>query len=222
MTRTNYAPPSHWDERFRALQQKGDDIDWGTWWIGAFLEPLQKAGANVVLDLGCGSGNDVLRLAHAGLQPIGFDYSKVAIAQAMRKAQDIAQFLVGDMARGLPFINEALDVVMSNVAVHMFPDTVTRTLFEEIHRILKVDGLFLFHVNAVEDRSLRALRWPPLHELEPNYVLEAHGQTMRFFSDAYLRELLQDWADVQLVLVEIPDRQTGKPFKRVWRGIARK
>ena len=51
-------------------------------------------------------------------------------------------------------------------------------------------------------------------------MLEQQGQTMRFFSDAYLQELLQDWRDVSLDRVEIADRRTGEPFKRVWRGCA--
>ena len=77
-------------------------------------------------------------------------------------------------------------------------------------------------MNAIEDRPLRAVRWPPLRELEPNYVLEGHGQTMRFFAKEYLLDLLTDWSNVELTLIEIPDKVTGKPFKRVWKGIAKK
>jgi hypothetical protein len=53
-------------------------------------------------------------------------------------------------------------------------------------------------------------------------VLEPTGQTMHFFSDDYLRELLDQWRQVRLELVEITDPETGAPFKRVWRGIARR
>jgi hypothetical protein len=42
---------------------------------------------------------------------------------------------------------------------------------------------------------------------------------MHFFSDDYLRELLQPWRDVHLESVEIAD-PAGQVFKRVWRGIA--
>jgi len=38
------------------------------------------------------------------------------------------------------------------------------------------------------------------------------------FSEAYLRELLAGWQQVQLV--PVPHRKTGEPFKHVWRGIA--
>ncbi len=62
----------------------------------------------------------------------------------------------------------------------------------------------------------------PARELEPDYVAEDSGQTMHFFSEAYLRELLRGWREVQLASVPIPHRQTGEPYKHVWRGIARR
>lgn len=75
-------------------------------------------------------------------------------------------------------------------------------------------------MNALEDRPLRA-RWRPVvRELEENFVLEEAGQTMHFFSEEYLRELLRGWRRMRLEFVEIDDRVTGKPFKRVWRGVA--
>ena len=60
-----------------------------------------------------------------------------------------------------------------------------------LQRLVRPAGLFLFHVNALEDRPLRA-RWQPARELEPDYVAEESGQTVHFFSEAYLRELLRD------------------------------
>src|SRR5580704_16718904 len=75
--------------------------------------------------------------------------------------------------------DEGFDVVMSNVAMHMFPDAVTRTLFAEVGRVVRPGGLFAFHVNALEDRPLRA-RALPARELEPDYVAEESGQTMHF------------------------------------------
>ena len=72
--------------------------------------------------------------------------------------------------------------------------------------MVRVGGLFVFHVNALEDRPLRA-RWLPARELEPDYVAEESGQTMHFFSEAYLRELLADGRRCRLVRVPVPDRR---------------
>lgn len=137
-----------------------------------------------------------------------------------RNSARVIGFLVADMALPLPFPDRSFDAVMSNVALHMFPDSVTRSVFAEVGRLVRPQGLFLFHVNALEDRPLRA-RWRPVaRQLEEDYVLEQSGQTMHFFSEAYLRELLQEWHDVRLDRVEIADRETGRPFKQVWRGVA--
>jgi hypothetical protein len=53
-------------------------------------------------------------------------------------------------------------------------------------------------------------------------VLEESGQTMHFFSDAYLRDLLAGWSELSLIAAQIAHQRTGEPFKRVWRGIARR
>lgn len=108
---------------------------------------------------------------------------------------------------------------MSNVALHMFPDSLTWSVFAEVGRVVRSGGLFLFHVNAMEDRPLRARALPVVREIEPDYVLEATGQTMHFFSEPYLRDLLSEWDDVRLDASEITD-PAGQPCKRVWRVIA--
>jgi SAM-dependent methyltransferase len=174
-----------------------------------------------ILELGCGTGNDAARLAGEGYLVTAIDISGQAIEHAKARFSSIATFMVADMTRRLSFPDGRFDAVMSNVAMHMFPDDVTRALFAEVRRVIRPGGRFVFHVNALEDRPLRA-RWLPARELEPDYVAEESGQTIHFFSQAYLRELLADWQEVQLVPVPVPHRRTGELFKQVWRGIARR
>lgn len=219
----SYAPSDHWNQFFANLKNNGTDLDWGTQWTEVHLPFLKSASVKTLLDLGCGTGNDVLRLAQQGFTVIGVDFSDEAVQQGRSKAEKLglsAQFVVADMAKRLPFDSATFDAVMSNVAIHMFSDRITRELFKEIRRIVRPNGLFVFHVNSTEDASVRAERHPPIREIEPNYFLEQHGQTMHFFSKEYLLDLLADWRDVELKHYEILDEQTGKPFKRVWWGKA--
>jgi len=190
-------------------------------WTGPFLVPLRQAGVRTILELGCGTGNDAARLADEGYSVTAVDVSGEAIGQAEAKFGSLARFLVADITQPLAFPDGSFDAVMSNVAIHMFPDSVTRALFAQVGRLVRAGGLFLFHVNALEDRPLRA-RCLPARELEPDYVAEESGQTMHFFSEDYLRDLLSGWHHVQLVPVSVPHRKTGEPFKHVWRGIARR
>ena len=208
-----------WDQYFRGLREAGDDLDWEGRWTEPFLAPLREAGTRTILELGCGTGNDAARLAREGYAVTAIDLSAEAIERAQATFGARASFLVADMAAPLPFRDSSFDAVMSNVALHMFPDSVTRSLFAEVRRLVRPDGLFLFHVNALEDRALRA-RWRAARELEQDYVLEESGQTMHFFSEPYLRELLLEWSELRLDPIEIAHRKTGEKFKQVWRGIA--
>ena len=132
------------------------------------------------------------------------------------------RFEVGDVVAGLPADDATFDAVMANVSLHMFPWNVTREVFDEIARVLRPGGLFLFHVNAREDRPLRARRRPVARELEPNFVLEEVGQTVRFFSADDLRMQLSpdSWDDLELEQDVIREGRNAEPFKVVWRGIA--
>ena len=190
-------------------------------WTGPFLVPLREAGVRTIVELGCGTGNDAARLAGEGYSVTAIDLSGEAIGQAQARFGSMARFMVADMTGRLPFPDGSFDAVMSNVAMHMFPDGVTRAVFAEAGRLVRPGGLFMFHVNALEDRPLRACRLPA-RELEADYVAEESGQTMHFFSEAYLRELLEGWQEVHLVALSIPHRETGEPYKHVWRGIARR
>jgi SAM-dependent methyltransferase len=216
-----YAGAEFWDQFFRQRLESGGDLDWGGQWTGPFLIPLREAGVRSILELGCGTGNDAARLADEGYSVTAVDLSGEAIGHARARFGSMVRFMVADMTERLPFPDGDFDAVMSNVAMHMFPDGATRAVFAEVRRLVRPGGLFLFHVNALEDRPLRA-RWLPARELEPDYVAEESGQTMHFFSEAYLHELLGEWRELNLDPVPIPHRETGEPFKHVWRGIARR
>jgi SAM-dependent methyltransferase len=215
-----YADAGHWDGYWRGLRARGDDLDWGEQWTGAFLGPLREAGARTVLELGCGAGHDAARLARAGFTVAAADLSAEALRQAQASYGGAVWFLRADIAAGLPLADGRFDAVMSNVALHMFPDAATRRVFAEIGRVVRPGGLLLFHVNALEDRPLRARTRPGTQQIEPDFVLEPSGQTMHFFSPAYLRDLLAPWADLHLTAVPITDPATGHLHKQVWRGQA--
>jgi SAM-dependent methyltransferase len=216
-----HAGAEFWDRFFRRRLESGNDLDWEGLWTKPFLVPLREAGVRTILELGCGTGNDAARLADEGYSVTAIDLSGEAVGQARARYGSRAKFVVADMTERLPFPGGGFDAVMSNVAIHMFPDAVTRAVFAEVGRLVRPAGLFLFHVNALEDRPLRA-RWLPARELEPDYVVEESGQTMHFFSEPYLRELLDGWRELHLAPVRIPHRETGELIKHVWRGVARR
>ncbi|HEX6507676.1 MAG TPA: class I SAM-dependent methyltransferase, partial [Chloroflexota bacterium] len=146
------------------------------------------------------------------------------IARATTKAQAeglTIEFQLGDMALPLPFPDASFGAVMSNVALHSFPDQTTRKILAEVCRVVEPGGLLLLHVNSTEDMSYRAQRYTRVEEVEANFFQEAHGQTMHFFSEAYCRDLLRAWIILDLAHQELRD-EGGNIFKCVWRCVAQK
>jgi SAM-dependent methyltransferase len=221
--RASYEQATYWDGFFRRVGERGADLDWDGRWTESFIPLLRTSGAHELLELGCGTGNDAARLAAKGLRVVAIDLSSEAIKRARDKYGDSVDFRVADVAAGLPFPNASFDAVMANVSLHMFPDAITRSIFDDVRRVLRVNGLFLFHVNSLDDRPLRERARPIVRELEPDYVLEAAGQTVRYFSNAYLVDLLASWQIVTLDHRELEHRHAEESFqKRVWRVEARK
>lgn len=222
--RTNdpYAPATVWDRCHSA----GEELNPQGWWISGLLPFLITAGARTVLDVGCGTGGDALSLAQKGFLVTAMDYSQVALARARAKATAVGvavEFRQGDMTLPFPFADEGFDAVMSNVALHMFDDQTTRRIIGEVRRVVKPGGLLLLHVNSTEDMPYREklLGRRRVQVLGPDFYREENGQTMHFFSEEYCRDVLADWAIVDLTHQRLRD-ETGAIFKCVWRCVAHK
>lgn len=98
-----------------------------------------------ILMLGCGTGEESIILKDFGADDkniIGIDLSKNSILLAKNTYPDI-DFVVGDM-NNLPFDDNTFDFVYSSLAVH-YSSTPNR-VYNEVYRVLKKDGLFLFSI----------------------------------------------------------------------------
>jgi arsenite methyltransferase len=103
-----------------------------------------RAG-EVVVDLGCGAGIDVIlaarRIAPGG-KVVGVDFAQPMIERATQAVAeagltDLVQFVVGDLALShLP--DDFADAVISNCVINLYPDK--RAVYREAFRILKPGG----------------------------------------------------------------------------------
>jgi ubiquinone/menaquinone biosynthesis C-methylase UbiE len=85
---------------------------------------LVEAGAfsGEVLDAGCGSGENALLLASAGLSVLGFDVAATALARARDKAVErgvAAEFIEADALR-LEVLDRTFDTVLDSGLLHTF------------------------------------------------------------------------------------------------------
>ena len=117
-----------------------DGLDWPAWVKHNFGQPVAQS-----LDLGCGSGQNSLRVfeaqATASLQGIDVSEARVAEAEAMRVQLGIpGQFWVADVNTAqLP--TATYDLIFSCHSFHHFLDL--ENVMEQVHQALTPNGLFV-------------------------------------------------------------------------------
>jgi len=110
------------------------------------------------LDLGCGTGTNVIALAKSGWQVIGVDYAPRAIQIAEKKAQQNGvkvKFLLDDVTR-LDSISENFDLILDMGCFHSLSPKYHLNYIANIDRLLATNGTFLLYVffkNLVTDQG---------------------------------------------------------------------
>jgi SAM-dependent methyltransferase len=101
------------------------------------------------LDLGCGTGTNVVYLARHGWQALGIDFAARAVAKARRRARDagvVATFLVGDVTRlevAGPF-----DLALDLGCLHSIPESGRAGYAAGLARAVRPGGTFLLYAFA--------------------------------------------------------------------------
>lgn len=183
-------------------------------WLNPFVDAMRAAGESV-LELGCGIGEDATELTAHGFRVVAFDLSRKMIRAAVGNAPD-ARFFVADLSAPLPVRSGAVDCVVASLSIHYFPWQRTVAVIDEVRRVLRPDGVFVFRVNATDDVNFGALQG---EELEPNfYHVPPDGRNnrpfKRFFDEASIRALLAPgWQIAHLTHRTISRYETPK---QVW------
>lgn len=113
------------------------------------FELLGDVKGKKILDLGCGTGIYAKILTKRGALVKGFDISPKMIEIAKKENPDL-ELKVGS-ANKIPF-DEKFDIVLASLMVHYLNDWTK--MFEEIRRVLKPNGIFIFSTgNPVSEIS---------------------------------------------------------------------
>lgn len=92
-----------------------------------------------LIDLGCGEGTDLKIFKNGGAEVYGIDASEKMISLAKQKLPD-ANLKVG-LFENIPFDSDLFDIVVSKYALQTSHDL--KTVFKEISRVLKRNGIFV-------------------------------------------------------------------------------
>ncbi|MBI4250566.1 class I SAM-dependent methyltransferase [Candidatus Uhrbacteria bacterium] len=115
---------------------------------------IKQGKYQTLLDLGCGNGRDSLFFARKGLHVIAVDFSESGPRQLRKQAaekklanlevvrQDISQ---------LKFKPNSFDVIYAHLSLHYFTDKATKRIFNQLHNLLKKDGLLFVKCKSTND-----------------------------------------------------------------------
>jgi SAM-dependent methyltransferase len=105
----------------------------------------QNLSAAVVLDIGCSTGLIDQWLADKVKFIYGIDIDEAAVASAREVERIKSNFrFVQAGGDNLPFENNHFDIVISNIMYNLLTPEAQKTMFEEIYRCLKPQGLCYF------------------------------------------------------------------------------
>jgi SAM-dependent methyltransferase len=99
-----------------------------------------------VLEIGCGTGCDLLQFAKHGANAAGIDITQEHIRLARERVGNLARVLPGS-GTSIPFENGSFDYVYSHGVLHHLDQP--RRMVEEIFRVLRPGGRFNVHVYAL-------------------------------------------------------------------------
>ncbi len=159
------------------------------------LQMLTLEDDSQVIDLGCGGGKTVQRLAiHTPEGKVfGLDYSEDCVEWANElnhhEVEEGRVVIIRGEVSNTPFEDENFDVATAVETVYFWPDM--DQAFEEVHRMLKPRGQFLIVNEAYPDEDHR----------EKNKMYEAQGK-MHIPSPEELKNRLKK-AGFQEVTIEL-------------------
>jgi len=108
------------------------------------IKSLGKLKGKKVLDLGCGTGRNSVKIAEKGAEVIGIDLSKEMLEIAREKAEKFnlnIQFIEQDFSDKIKFKSEKFDVIICDLVFGHLKDTFP--VIKEMKRVLKKRGIIV-------------------------------------------------------------------------------
>jgi SAM-dependent methyltransferase len=184
-------------------------------WLQRWLPLLaERAGADPVLELGCGTGRDSAVLAGAGLRVVGIELSNESVAAARARVPHGAEFLCSDFRAPFPVADGSVGAVLASLSLHYFAWDETLALARRIHDVLRPGGVLLCRLNSVNDFHHGA-SGPPSDGEDSFYLVD--GVPKRFFDRAAVERFFADgWR--MLHLEELTVERYEQP-KVLWEAV---
>jgi len=212
-----------WEEYYSVLRQLPDWLKKPVPFIVDSRSLFKEYGARIFLDIGCGVGRNSIYLGKEGFDVIGIDISRSALkkTKVWSKIEGIPNVtIIRASMTNLPFVKQAFHAVISvSVIHHALKKDIEKTI-EEIHTVLKDNGLFLVNLLSTEDyrygsgEKLENGTYRVLENFEERQFEEVH----HFFSKKEILTLLVCFGKISIEPIK-----SGKDFPiphKYWKVIA--
>jgi len=113
----------------------------------------QREGIHV-LDVGCGTGTNLMLYHEAGCNVFGIDLSPTMVEVAQKKLGDRAEIRLGDASK-MPYSDHSFDFVTGFLTLHEMPSQIRPAVISEMVRVMKHGGRIL-----LIDYHLGPIRFP--------------------------------------------------------------
>ena len=175
-----------------------------------------------LLEVGFGTGTDLLQFARAGAVVTGVDITPRSIEIARRRFDVYGQrgeFLIGD-GENLSFPDESFDVVYSFGVLHHTPDT--QRAIREVHRVLRPGGkaiVMLYHRSSLFYWGGLALKrgilqgkllrhsMAEIMSLHVEYSAADARPLVKAYTRAEARRLFSDFSDCEITVNQLTRRE---------------
>lgn len=187
--------PGRWAGRLllRAMNEGHSEMtDWG-------LSRVGIGESFAILDVGCGGGRTVQKLAAAAKKGrvYGIDYAEgsIAVSRALNKETIKAGYVEIEKASvsGLPFADNTFDLVTAIETQYYWPDL--QHDMREIWRVLKPTGTLVVIAETYKGGALDKFKWPVMWLLRSSHL-----------SVSDQRELFSKAGYVDIEIIEEPKK----------------
>ena len=188
----------YWNELHKHYDR--EDIQFDDWlWP---FDKIIKEARGPVIDLGCGSGNDILYLLNKGKNVSAADGSINAILNIRKNFPEVKETICFDMLDAFPYANNSTDLMIADLCLHYFTKEDTIKILKEIRRVLVNRGHMLLRVNSINDVNHGAGQGM---EVEPHLYMTEDGRYKRFFSSSDVYEFFNIF-DIKYVREDVMQR----------------
>ncbi|MBR1610778.1 MAG: class I SAM-dependent methyltransferase [Methanobrevibacter sp.] len=153
------------------------------------LKHLDIKEDDIILDVGCGGGINLKRMAQKAKKVYGVDYSLESVKLSREVNEDNikkgkVEVLEGNV-QSLPFDDNTFDIVTAFETVYFWPDI--KNSFGEVKRVLKPGGIFLIGMESNGSDNFIMRFWSRFID-------------MKIYSDSEIKEFL-DFNDFSKITI---------------------